>query len=192
MRMPILTALLAASGVFLTASAVKAGQWNQKTLMTFNEPVEVPGHVLEPGTYVFKVANTAADRNVVEVYNKSENHLYGIFLTIPDYRSTRRGRVIVTFAERPAGSPDAVWAWFYPGDNYGHEFVYSKSEATRLAKANNRPVASMPDEIANQPASSMNDSGVTAMKQAHVTATMPSGEESETNTVFGTAPSANH
>ena len=39
-------------------------------------------------------------------------------------------------------------AWFYPGDNYGHEFVYPKVKAVELAKANNQPVASMPNELA--------------------------------------------
>jgi hypothetical protein len=41
-----------------------------------------------------------------------------------------------------------VRAWFYPGENYGHDFVYPKKKAVALAKANNPPVSSMPDEMA--------------------------------------------
>ncbi len=180
MKETILGCLFAAGLAVLSSPAAKADQWNQKTIVTFNEPVEIPGHVLVPGTYVFKVGvgDNSTDRNVVTVYNKQENHVYGLFLAIPDYRLTPAGKPIITFDERAAGSPEAVRAWFYPGDEYGHEFVYPKSEAMRLAKTNNRPVASMPDDRY----------GTEDMKEAHVTAATPSGEEVETITVFGTAP----
>src|ERR1700691_5846585 len=79
-----------------------ADQWDQKTVFTFNVPVEVPGQVLLPGTYVFKLADSASDRNIVQVYNKNENHLYGTFLAIPDYRAKPSGKPIITFDERPA------------------------------------------------------------------------------------------
>jgi len=114
----------------------------------------------------------------VRVYNKSKDHLYGMFMTIPDHRLTRTNKPVLEFAERPVGSPEAIYAWFYPEDETGHEFVYPKSEAMRLAKANNRPVASMPDET--------NIASENDLKQAHVNAVMPSGQEVETNTVFGT------
>jgi len=35
--------------------AVKADEWNQKTIFTFNGPVTIPGQVLPDGTYVFKL-----------------------------------------------------------------------------------------------------------------------------------------
>jgi thiol:disulfide interchange protein len=38
------------------------------------------------------------------------------------------------FSERPADSPDALRAWFYPGDNFGQEFVYHKHRALELAQ----------------------------------------------------------
>ena len=46
------------------------------------------------------------------------------------------GKNIISFEERAAGAPEAVRAWFYPGDNFGHEFVYPKVKAVELAKAN--------------------------------------------------------
>ena len=39
---------------------IKAGEWDKKTIFTFSGPVEVPGAVLTPGTYVFKLLNTPA------------------------------------------------------------------------------------------------------------------------------------
>src|ERR1700678_414062 len=126
--------------------AVRADDWDQRTVFTFSGPVEVPGQVLLPGTYVFKLADSASDRNIVQVFNKNETELYGTFLAIPDYRAKPSGKPIITFDERPADSPEAVKAWFYPGENYGHDFVYPKPKALALAKVNKAPVPSMPAE----------------------------------------------
>src|SRR5580658_5941178 len=145
----------------------KADEWDQKTVFTFSAPVEIPGQVLLPGTYVFKLADSSSDRNIVQVFNKDENHLYGTFLAIPDYRLKPAGKAIITFSERPAGTPEAVRAWFYPGENYGHDFVYPKPKAVVLAKANNTPVASMPAELAQNttmPATTMQEPHVVAMQ----------------------------
>lgn len=151
---------LAAVGVLAAAltPGARADAWNQKTMFTFSGPVEVPGHVLDAGTYVFKLMDSAADRNVVGVFNKNQTHCYGMFLAIPDYRLEPAGRPIITFEERAAGSPEAVKAWFYPGDYYGHEFVYPHVKAQALATANQPPAAPMPQETAattTQPATSM-------------------------------------
>jgi len=146
----------------------KADEWNQKTIFTFSAPVEIPGRVLPAGTYVFKLADSQSDRNIVEVFNKRENHLYGIFLAIPDYRLQPSGRTIITFEERAPNSPEAVKAWFYPGDNFGHEFVYPKAKALQLAKVNNETVPSMPNETAQSRA---------ALKQAPLTAQQPNQTE---------------
>jgi hypothetical protein len=92
--------------------------------------------------------DSKSNRDVVAVYNKNEDHCYGVFLAVPDYRLTPAGRSIITFEERAAGAPEAVRAWFYPGENFGHEFVYPKVRASQLAQTNNQPVASMPNEMA--------------------------------------------
>jgi hypothetical protein len=170
----------------------KADGWNQKTVFTFSGPVEVPGQVLEAGTYVFKLMDSQSDRNIVQVFNKRENHLYGTFLTIPDYRLKPAGKTIITFDERAEGSPEAVKAWFYPGQNYGHQFVYPKVKAVQLAKANNQPVASMPTELTpntSMPATTMKEPHVLAMKQAPLKVQQPTEEEVEIAEVFPiTAP----
>ena len=171
----------------------KADEWNQKTIFTFSGPVEIPGRVLDAGTYVFKLMDSTSDRNIVEVYNKDENHLYGIFLAIPDYRLKPTGKPIITFEERAAGSPEAVKAWFYPGDNYGHDFVYPKVKAVALAKANKQPVASMPTEMAaniTKPTKTMQEPHVMALKQAPLKAQKPTEEEVEIAEVFIPAPPA--
>ncbi len=157
----------------------KADEWDQLTKFTFSQPVEIPGQVLSPGTYVFKLADSASDRNIVQVFNQDQNHLYGTFLAIPDYHLQPADKPIITFEERAPGAPEAVKAWFYPGDNYGHDFVYSKAKAMELAKANNQPVPSMPNELAantTKPTRSMNEQHVVAMKQAPLKAQTPQKE----------------
>jgi hypothetical protein len=169
----------------------RADESNQKTVIKFSGPVEIPGQVLSAGTYVFKLAESMADRNVVQVFNKKENHLYGTFLTIPDYRMKPSGKPIVTFEERAAGSPEAVRAWFYPGDDYGHEFVYPKAKAVELAKANHRPVPSMPTELApntTKPAQTTSEPHIMAMKQAPLKAQKPTEEEVDVVEVFQITP----
>jgi hypothetical protein len=171
----------------------KADVWNQKTVMTFSGPVEIPGQVLKAGTYVFKLADSMSDRNIIEVFNKDENHLYGIFLAIPDYHLKPAGKPIITFEERAAGAPEAVKAWFYPGDNYGHEFVYPKVKAVELAKANKQPVASMPTELAantTKPTNNTQEPHVMAMKQTPLKAQKPTEEEVEIAQAFTPPPPA--
>jgi hypothetical protein len=181
--------ILLAGLAFLGGMAPRAlaDDWDQRTIFTFSGPVEIPGQVLDAGTYVFKVVDSASDRNVVQVFSEDENHLYGTFLTVPDYHQRPSGKTIINFEERAAGDPEAVKAWFYPGDNYGHDFVYPRAKAAALAKANNQPVASMPDELAGKttkPAKSMNESSVAAMKKTPLKAQKPTGQEVEVSEAF--------
>jgi hypothetical protein len=162
------------------APAAQADQWNLMTRMTFSQPVEVPGVVLPAGTYVFKLLNSEVDRNVVQIFNKRQDHLYATILTIPDYRLRPTSRTVVMFEERQAGSPEAIRTWFYPGESYGNDFVYPKVRAVSLAKAVNQPVASMPTETGQnitKPITSAKAPEVAQMLKAPITVQQPNGEE---------------
>jgi hypothetical protein len=187
--------ILLAGLAFLGGMAPRAlaDDWNQMTIFTFSGPVEIPGRVLPAGTYVFKLADSSSNRNIVQVFSKNEQHLYGTFLAIPDARLQPAGKPIITFDETPAGSPEAVRAWFYPGENYGHQFVYPKPKAVALAKANNTPVPSMPAEFAantTKPAANVKAPQVVAMSQAPLKAQKPNEEEVEIAEVFAAADPA--
>ena len=169
------------------SQTVLADEWDQKTIFTFTAPVEVPGQVLPPGTYVFKLADSQSDRNIVQVFSEGEKQLLGTFLAIPNERLRPAGKPIITFDERPVGSPDAVRAWFYPGENYGHQFVYPKPRAVALAESNNAPVPSMPAELANNtttPVETLTEPHVEAMRQAPLTAQTPVEGEVEIAQAF--------
>jgi hypothetical protein len=119
----------------------------QKTKLTFSHPVSVPGVVLIPGSYYFKLVDTQGNRNIVQVTNLRGNKLYATVLTIPDYRVTPTSHTVITFGEAQSGAATPIKAWFYPGRNFGFRFVYPKSKAMEIAKSSNQPVPEIPDGI---------------------------------------------
>ena len=124
----------------------RADEWNKKTVVTFPEDVQVPGAVLPAGTYVFKLADSESNRNLVQIFNADGTRLITTVLAVSDYRMEAPSKPMLKFDERPLGQPEALRAWFYPGDNYGLEFVYPERRAIELANANERPVLAGPLE----------------------------------------------
>jgi hypothetical protein len=104
----------------------RADETDKMTIVRLNGPVEVPGTVLSAGTYVFKLMNGASDTNIVQIFNADDTRLITTVEAIPDYRTRTPGHTILSLEERGAGQPEAVKAWFYPGDNYGEQFVYPR------------------------------------------------------------------
>ncbi len=172
--------LMAGLGVLALLPGARADEWSQRTTLKFSEPVEMPGQILPAGTYVFKLVNSNSNRHIVQVFNKDENRVYGTFLAIPKYRQRPSAKTIITFDERAAGSPQAVKAWFYPHRTIGHEFVYPKTEAIALAKANDAPVPSMPVEMipnTTKPVVTMNAPAVVALLMVPLKSEKPNGTE---------------
>ena len=182
--------LILMAGIALVAGMAPraaADDWDQRSIITFSGPVEIPGQVLPAGTYVFKLVDSPSDRNIVQVFNKAEDHLYGTFLAVPDYRLRPPGKTLITFEERAADSPEAVKAWFFPGESYGHQFVYPKLKALALAKANRVPVPSMPAELAQnttKPTQSVQEPHIVAMAQAPLMVQQPDQLEVEIAQMF--------
>jgi hypothetical protein len=175
---------LIALGTFVVPTAT-ADDWNRKTVITFSGPVEVPGvgaHTLPAGTYVFKVLDSQSDRHIVQIFNQDETQVLTTILAIPNYRLKTTDKTVITFRERPAGQPEALRAWFYPGHEWGEEFVYAKSRAIELAKETNEPVLATPTELEAAP--------IEALKTAPVEAVAPTGEPVELAQVVEPPPAA--
>jgi hypothetical protein len=128
----------------LTAQAMHAQDMNtnKKTYLTFSAPVEVPGATLQPGKYLFQLADIQSNRHIVQIFNEDGSKLIVTTLTIPDRRMEATGDPVVKFLETPAGAPAAIRTWFYPGDVTGDEFIYPKDQAMRIARATNQTVLS--------------------------------------------------
>ncbi len=129
--------LASVSVLFVGALTVQAAPFNQFTRLTFNKPVAVPGTVLPAGTYNFCIAPGMADRDLVQIWNAHDTKLITQLATIPDYRFRTPEKTIIQFRERPAKSPLALKAWFYPGLHTGVEFIYPQHQATQLAQLKN-------------------------------------------------------
>jgi hypothetical protein len=123
-----------------------ADEHNQATQMTFSGPVEIPGQVLAAGTYWFALMDNVSDRDIVQIWNQDRSQLIATVFTVADYRFQSADQTIVTFEERPGDQPEAIQAWFYPGENSGHAFIYPKNRATSLEQ---QPVPSTPNGAAN-------------------------------------------
>ena len=104
----------------------RADQWNKQTTITINQPIQIMDTYLEPGTYVLKLADSASNRNVVQIFTGDQRHIINTVLAIPNYRLQPTGNSRFLFWETPLDSTPALRAWFYPGDNYGQEFPYPK------------------------------------------------------------------
>lgn len=182
--------LLASLAAVVLLPGARASERDQKTVLTFSGPVEIPGQILPAGTYVFRLADSSSNRHIVQVFNEDENRVFGTFLAIPDYRLRPSEKTIIRFEERTAGSPQAIKGWFYPGRTDGHEFVYPKTEAIALARVNHTPVPSMPTELTvdtTKPATRMNGPEVMALIIAPLKAEKPTGEEVELAEAFPAA-----
>lgn len=174
--------------------AAKADEWNRKTVLTFSGPVEIPGvhlkgwRVLPAGTYVFKIMDSQSDRHIVQIFSQDEKTVYATILAIPNYRLKATDKTVISFRERPAGEPEALRAWFYPGRNWGEEFVYPKARAVELAKTTNTPVlfttAEIPVEVDEPVAAPL----IAQLKTVPVMAVEPSGEAVETAAVVTPPP----
>jgi hypothetical protein len=187
---------LALTGAVLSPLA-KADEWNKKTTMTFSQPVEIPGvhlkgwSILPAGTYVFKIFDSQTDRHIVQIFNQDETQIYATILAIPNYRLKATDKTVVTFRERPAGQPEALRAWFYPGENYGAEFVYPKTKAVELASTGNTVVLFTPAELpaeVTDPVALTAEPTIAQLKEVPVKAVQPTGEEVEIAAVVAPAP----
>ncbi len=178
----LLCSLALAAMVF--SANIRADTFDKKSVITFSEPFEVPGvdpQILPAGTYVFKVLESFGDRNVVQIFNADETHLFTTILAIDNYRLKPTEKTVLTFKERGEGQPEAIKAWFYPDNAFGQEFVYSKKRAVELAKIVQEPVLAMPIETNTVPPEEV-------LKNIQLEAIEPTGEEAPVTEVVETPP----
>jgi len=171
--------LLAVTLIGATLSSARADTWDKKTVVTFNQAVEVPGKVLPAGTYTFKLLDSPSDRHIVQIFDADGMHIIATILAINNYRLESTGETVMKFSERPGDSPEALRAWFYPGDNFGQEFVYPKVRAIQLAQV---AKVIVPAVVAVDP---LDDS---SLKTAPIIAVTPDEKEVEVATVIQTTP----
>jgi hypothetical protein len=140
---------------------------NERTFLTFSNAVELPSVTLQPGTYLFRLADSQSNRHIVQVLSQDEKQIHATILAVPAERLEVTGENVVTFRENAEGTTPAVQYWYYPGDRIGHEFVYPKDQAMKIAARTGQNVLSTEGEITSS--------------DARVSSTSPSGETTEWN-----------
>ena len=150
-RVPRLTAvafLFAIAAVLATHVQAQQTNTTERTFLTFSAPVEMPGVVLEPGTYEFRLANTQTSRNVVQVLKKDQSEVIGQWNFVQSSRPRVSDETVVMFRESKEGTTPAVQYWYYPGEKIGKEFIYPKDQAERIAARTGQTVKSDDGDVA--------------------------------------------
>jgi hypothetical protein len=167
---PLVLLLLAA------APMVFSDDYDKKTDVTIDRPIQVPGATLQPGKYMFILMNSSSDRHIVEIKSEDGKKLYATTFTTAARRLRPEGKkedgVILTFYEMPAGTPDALRQWFWPGDTEGQEFLYSHKQAAEIKAARHQEEA-VAETNEEPPAASTQAAEATDQQSAQQVAEQP-------------------
>jgi hypothetical protein len=144
----IILGLVIAFGLIFELAA-HADVFDLATTITFSQPIQVPGQVLPAGTYLIKLANRDPASHVVQIFSPDRTVLYGTFMTMPTDRSQPTNDTAVTFAEPESGVPAVLVKWFYPGNETGNEFVYSKRIEKELAQDTQQTIVATQPSMLN-------------------------------------------
>jgi hypothetical protein len=140
----VVTLCILTAGAGVIASRAKADEWNKKTILTVDQPIQVTDTYLDPGTYVFILADSSSDRQIVRIWDKDQQHLINTILAIPAYRLNPTSDARFTFWETPPGTARAIRQWYFAGDNWGTEFRYPKIPRQLVAFNTPAPAAPAP------------------------------------------------
>ena len=92
----------------LGASLASAQPSDRSTTVTFSAPVALPGVTLPAGSYLFKLADSQTNRNIVQVFDKDRTKIFATILAIPAERNEPADETVITFNESPANAAPAV------------------------------------------------------------------------------------
>jgi len=112
-------------------------QWFKKSTITLTDLSEVPGMVLEPGSYIVKLKESGEKRSVVEIRNSDETKVLATIVAVPDHRMRPDDNTDFTYHKVKSNGPSPIQSWFFAGDLVGLEFVYPKARALQIAKESN-------------------------------------------------------
>lgn len=122
------------------ASSARADECDQLTFLTFSAPVALPQVTLPAGTYRFVHLDCGTNPHILRVTSADGREVYATLLTSPVDRMAPTSRPEVILAEMPKGQPDAITAFFYPGDTIGDRLVYPQPEARTVHDATRQTV----------------------------------------------------
>ena len=188
-------ACVASAVLVLPLSAAAQGPANQDTFFTFSQEVELPGKTLPAGKYFFQLADSPSNRHIVKVMSEDRKQIHATLLAIPYYSNERPSdEPQVRFMETPAqpsgaAGTNAIKIWFYPGNPTGHEFIYPRAQAMRIAARTGQPVLTTKTEEEIS-AEAVTDTDLTRIDRGGADTTVDTSNRTTTTTETTTTATA--
>ena len=189
-------ACVAGALMALPLNATAQGPANQDTFFTFSQAVELPGKTLPAGKYFFQLMDSLSNRHIVKVMSEDRRELHATLLAIPYYSTERPSdKPEVRFMETPAqasggaAGTNAIKIWFYPGNSTGHEFIYPRSQAMRIAARSGQPVLTTKTEEEIS-AEAVTDTDLTRIDRGGVDTAVDTSNRATTETEVTTTATA--
>lgn len=104
-------------------------------LVHFDQAIDIPGQVLQPGTYQFVALDEQP--GIVQVFDAHRMKLYAMVQAFSTTRLNPTDNVQITLADDKGKT--ALMGWFNPGETTGYEIAYPRDEMKQLS-ANRRSV----------------------------------------------------
>lgn len=124
--------VLGAAVLLLAASGATAQYEKTRSTLAIADRVEVPGAVLEPGTYLVRVADVQSNRNVVVFQSPDGTKTYATAIATPHEGAQASAQSEFTFYTTAPGEPRVLRSWFAPNDPNGQDFYYPAERAAEL------------------------------------------------------------
>ena len=124
--------VLGAAVLLLAASGAFAQYEKTRSTLAVADRVEVPGAVLEPGTYLVRVADIQSNRNVIVFESPDGTKTYATAIATPHQGAKAPNSSEFTFYTTAPGEPRVLRSWFAPNDPNGQDFYYPAERAAEL------------------------------------------------------------
>ncbi|MFA6954833.1 MAG: hypothetical protein WC538_03055 [Thermoanaerobaculia bacterium] len=127
-----------------------SAQIPETSYLPVEEPLDVGGTILQPGTYVIQVLPSISNRNILQVTNEDRTKIFATVLSVPHALPATEDAKDTKFIFYPASgdSPRALRTWFNAEStsNGGHDIVYPEERAMQIAAAVKEPVIAYKDD----------------------------------------------
>jgi hypothetical protein len=129
------------AGAFLLASSLnstvaRADDSAKQATVTIQAPQQVPGSVLQSGTYVFKQTDAKSGWLIVQIYSNDGSALMTTVLAYPNPKLASNGQNFVTYPANGSGSIPAMEGIVFTGDSTVEQFAYPRTVADQIGEAN--------------------------------------------------------
>ena len=146
----MLKLLMVSAFALLISVPAALAQIPEVSTLPIDEPTDVGGTILQPGTYTIRVLKRGDD-NRVQILSPDLKTVYATVLTVPHQLEPNEEVPNTTFVFYPAGEgqPRALRTWFPsdPASEGGRDIVYEETRAKQLARLASAPVVSYRTEI---------------------------------------------